>query len=254
MQPVVILGGFLSSPAAYKGLCQGLRALTGRPVTIARVQVHDWPLTVSTFGWARLLDKLDTVVRSAAKESATGRVTLVGHSVGGVLARLYLSPERFLGRTYAGLRWVDHLITLGSPHHNRGGWRRGGRLSRWVEARYPGAWFAPQVRYTCVAGRWLQGDRAGTGLQRWAFDVYREIGGDGNVWGDGLIPVEAAWLDGALAVLLEGTSHFSILGTPWYGSQETIRLWWQVEGGDDAQKSQQPSDRGYRRVDTAAPE
>lgn len=238
MQPIVLLGGFLSSPQFYSDLRRGLTRLTGQRVWIARVQTYHWPMVISSLGWARVLDKLDLTVRQAVRESASGRVTLVGHSAGGVLARLYLAPQPFLGRTFAGVRQVDQLITLGSPHHNQGGWRRGGPLSRWVQERYPDAYFAPQVHYTCVAGRWLCGERSGSSLQRWAYDFYKDISGNGNEWGDGVTPVESALLSGADRVLLDGVSHFSMLGTPWYGSKETIHLWWPKKGGDDALESQ----------------
>jgi pimeloyl-ACP methyl ester carboxylesterase len=169
---------------------------------------------------------LDWTVRQAAQRSATGKVTLIGHSTGGVLGRLYLSPEPFLGRTYRGLERVDRLITLGSPHYNTGGLARGGCLSRWVEQRYPGAYYAPEVAYVSVAGRLRRGDLGGSRAERWAYQTYRDLCGDGAVWGDGLIPVASALLQGARPVTLEGVSHFPGFGQHWYGDAEIVRQWW----------------------------
>jgi hypothetical protein len=42
-----------------------------------------------------------------------------------------------------------------------------------------------------------------------------------------LIPVPSALLDGAQQVILDDVSHFSVFGEPWYGSPETIPLWWE---------------------------
>jgi pimeloyl-ACP methyl ester carboxylesterase len=204
-----------------------LHALTGQPVSIVPTRSLEWVASVSFSGVARLLDKLHRTVRHAVAGSPTGKITLVGHSAGGVFSRLYLSPEPFAGRSYAGLQHVDRLITLGSPHHSQGGTTRGGRISRYADQHLPGAYFAGQVAYTTVAGKWLRGSLLTTRQARRAYSVYEQIGGRGDVWGDGLIPVPSALLDGAQQVILDDVSHFSVFGEPWYGSPETIPLWWE---------------------------
>ncbi len=223
-QPIVILGGFLSFDLLYVGMRDELASITDQPVAIVQTFGHDWLPSVTPAGWTRLLRKLDRTVRSTASHSATGKVTLIGHSMGGVLARLYLSPQPFLGRTYRGLDYVDRLITLGSPHHNRGGLARGGVMSRWVERHYPGAFFVPRVEYVSVAGKAIRGDLAGTGRERWVYRNHQKMCGRGDTWGDGLVPVESALLHGARHVVLDGVSHFGF-GTLWYGSPEVIPLW-----------------------------
>ena len=230
-QPIVILGGFLSFAAAYREMRTTLEALTGQPVLVAEVQAYDWLGNSSRLGWAHVLHKLDWTVRQAAQHSCTGKVALVGHSTGGVLGRLYLRPEPFLGQRYRGLDRVDRLITLGSPHYNNGGLTRGGRLSRWVEQRYPGAYSAPRVAYVSVAGRLRRGDLGGSRAERWAYRTYRDLCGDGTVWGDGLIPVVSALLQGARPVTLEGASHFPGFGKHWYGEAEVVRQWWSLTEG-----------------------
>jgi len=242
MGPVVIIGGFLSYAWAYRGMQREISARTGQPVYIANIQGGEWLLSVSSLGWARLLAGLDRAVQQAARSVPGEKITLIGHSAGGVLARLYLSPDPFLGRSYRGLERVNHLITLGSPHHSQGGWRRGGQLSRYIEKRYPGAYFQPEVRYTSFAGKFLRGDRAGSRSQRWAYDRYKEICGQGDTWGDGLIPIQAALLKGSEQVILEDVSHYSIFGDPWYGSSAAIPRWWDGREDYDASgQSEQPS-------------
>jgi len=221
-QPVVIFGGFLSVPSAYWTMRDTLAEMTGQPVRIVEAWIHDWLLSTTRAGWANLLGKLERTVGQAVRESTTGKVTLVGHSSGGVMGRLYLSDEPFLGHAYGGLEYVDWLITLGSPHHNR----RGGRMRRWVDQQYPGAYFAPQVHYVCVAGKMVQGKRDGSVGQRLAHVFYRRLSGDGDAWGDGLVPIASAILPGSRRIALEGVSHYSLSRVPWYGSAEVIPRWW----------------------------
>lgn len=230
-QPVVILGGFLSFPAAYTGMKKNLSHFAQQPVQVVETTSLVWLRTVRKSGWATVLDLLDQAVKQIVRASATGRVTLIGHSIGGILARLYLSPQPFQGRRYNGMKYVNCLVTLGSPHKNQGGFRRGGPLSRWVEQHCPGAAFYPEVQYISVAGKWLRGSRLGSSLARFAYGVYESICGNGAVWGDGIVPVEAALLNGAHHIVLDGVSHYTVLGEPWYGSQEAILQWWNNSGG-----------------------
>jgi pimeloyl-ACP methyl ester carboxylesterase len=228
-QPIVIFGGFLSFPGAYGGMRDTLAQITGQPVWIVEARSYDWIRTISRIGWTYLLRKLKRTVHQAVRHSTTGKVTLVGHSAGGVMARLYLSPKPFLGHAYGGLDYVDHLITLGSPHYNQ----RGGRMRRWVDEQYPGAYFAPQVEYTSVAGKAICGNRRGSFRGRWAYRFYERLSGDGNAWGDGLVPVASALLCESRQVTLDGVSHFTGFGGPWYGTAEVVRRWWNACTSDD---------------------
>jgi pimeloyl-ACP methyl ester carboxylesterase len=242
MAPIVIIGGFLSYAWVYRIMQQELSTWTGRPVSIADIPGHDWLLAVNSLGWARLLAGLDRAVQRAARSAPGEKITLIGHSAGGVLARLYLSPEPFLGRSYRGLERINHLITLGSPHYSLGSWQRGGQLSRFVEKRCPGAYFQSDVRYSSFAGKFLRGDRAGSASERWAYKRYKEICGLGDIWGDGLIPIQSASLKGSEQVILDGVSHYSVFGEPWYGSSLAIRKWWHRAEDDHPSVKPEPPD------------
>lgn len=225
-QPVVILGGFLSFGMLYCEMRDALASITGGPVAIVPTHTLDWAPVVVTPGWIPVLRKLDDTVRGLAGESPTGKVILIGHSAGGVLARLYLSPQRFWGHKFSGLDRVDLLITLGSPHHSQRRWLHGGLMARWMEKRYPGAFFAPNVRYTSVAGKLLRGDPHGSLRQRHAYAFYKDSLGQGDVWGDGLVPVASSLLEGATPIVLEDVGHFLGFGGLWYGAPEVIPRWW----------------------------
>jgi pimeloyl-ACP methyl ester carboxylesterase len=221
-QPVVIFGGFLSVPSVYWAMRDRLAEMTGQPVRIVDAWIHDWVRSTTRAGWANLLGKLERAVRQLVRQSPTGKVTLVGHSSGGVVGRLYLSDRPFLGHTYAGLECVDWLITLGSPHHNR----HGGQMRRWVDQQYPGAYFPPQVQYVCVAGKMVRGKGDGSIAQRLTYRFYGRLSGAGDAWGDGLVPIASAILPGSRQVILEGVSHFGLSRVPWYGSAEVMPRQW----------------------------
>jgi pimeloyl-ACP methyl ester carboxylesterase len=159
-------------------------------------------------------------------ESPTAKVTLVAHSAGGLVARVYLGSEPFMGCACRGLDYVDHLITLSSPHSYRRRKIHDGWLTGWLEERYPDAYFAPQVKYTSVAGKVVRGNPGGRLRERFAHAVYRELIGEGDVWGDGLVPVASALLGGSRQLILEGVSHYTGFGGPWFGSDEVIPRWW----------------------------
>lgn len=231
-QPIVIIGGILSFPTVYWRMRDALAQITGLPVWIVGIHGYDWMCSAVALGWAHLLRKLDHTIRQAVSDSTTGKVTLVGHSAGGLVTRLYLSPEPFMGHAYRGLEYVNHLIVLGSPHYYQRRSIHGGWLPGWLEKRYPGAYFTPQVRYTSVAGKLIHGDLHGSPRERCAYPFYKELIGAGNVWGDGLVPVASALLHGSQQLTLDGVSHFRGFGGPWYGATEVIPRWWNACMGD----------------------
>jgi pimeloyl-ACP methyl ester carboxylesterase len=223
--PVVILGGFFSTRWTYWEMQPALEKLTRQKVYVVPATRLDWAVSTSAFGWTRILKKLDLTVKTVRLETGAKKVVLIGHSLGGVMARLYLSPKPFCGRAYAGVEVVSSLVTLGSPHRND----RGSFLRRWVEKMCPGACFAPAVRYMSVAGKALLGDRGGKAEERAAYRNYELLCGQGDVWGDGRVPLCSALLEGATPVILDGVFHFSrVGGRPWYGNTRVVRRWWEA--------------------------
>jgi hypothetical protein len=87
-------------------------------------------------------------------------------------------------------------------------------------------------------GHYLRGCEEGNHKERRAFRTYRFFSGQGDVWGDGIVPVQSARLDGAETFLLKGVAHSRKTSGDWYGgSRAIIRRWWPVgesPGGPDA--------------------
>jgi len=221
--PVVILGGFLATRRHYWEMQPALEKLVRQKVFVVPTTTLDWLLAYRPFGWGRILKKLDRTVRKVLARTGAGKVVLVGHSLGGVIARVYLSPEPFRGRAYAGKDLVQALITLGSPHRNG----RGDTMRHWVEQTYPGAYFEPAVRYVSVAGKARRGELDARTADREAYRSYEYLCGRGDVWGDGRVPIQSALLEGSAQVVLEGVFHSAKRGSPWYGSTRAVHEWWE---------------------------
>ncbi len=227
-QPIVILGGFLITQEAYQPMRQRLAELSGQAlerVELVPVGRLEWLLTVFPWAWARILDRVATAVEQQARASHTGGVTLVGHSSGGIMARLFLDDRPFEGRRWNGRARVNTLLMLGSPHTAL----KATPLRQKVARELPGCAFAPAVRYVSVAGVVdldpARGEASDT-ARRMAPTAYRNSTGDANDQGDGLVPVRSALLEGSEAVVLEGVAHGGAFGPRWYGSPEVVTRWW----------------------------
>jgi hypothetical protein len=228
-QPILVLGGFLIGAEAYAPLVERLEQLSGQRVVLLPVSRLEWLLTVLPLGWARLLDRVATAAAELAAASPTGRITLVGHSSGGILLRLFLADGPFEGRCYSGRRIADTLITLGSPHTALKATAMRTRVAR----ELPGAYFRHDqqhpVRYVSVAGVINLDPNAGQAsatARRLAPTAYRNSSGDAADRGDGLVPVGSALLEGAEPVVLEGVAHGGAFGPQWYGTPAVLERWW----------------------------
>ena len=223
MQPVVILGGFLITDEAYGPMAEWLSAQGGIDVSVVHASRLDWLLTSSAWGWQRLLKRVDHCVRQARDRCGGAPVTLIGHSSGGVMLRLYLAEHGLEGASLNGQKLCNRLISLGSPHQAK----RATRLRALVDRLHPGCACAPQVDYVSVAGRLdLSSAQASGFARRSAANSYRQIGAQPQDPGDGLVPVSSAWLKGSKLIELEATAHGGLFGQPWYGSIERVSQWW----------------------------
>ena len=127
---VLILGGFLTGPPVYSGLAGRLRARGAAAVVVSNVWTPDWLLAgirgtgpITTRSARALL----AAVRIAGDASEGAPLLVVGHSAGGIVARLLTAPEPFVGRRFAAVsRYRGHRH---SRHATPGLERRGDRPS-----------------------------------------------------------------------------------------------------------------------------
>ncbi|PDW04111.1 esterase/lipase family protein [Candidatus Viridilinea mediisalina] len=225
-QPIVLLGGWLSSPKDYVGMARTLAAPPyNRIVYITDFTRIEWA-KVRDPDFTPVLNVLARTVELALQETGAERIDLIGHSAGGRVARAYLGHLPYNGITYDGQRHVASLTTLGTAHTTYEVWVKG--FGALINERYPGA-FYEHIRYTSVAGRSVLGRRFfGNGEQMLAFRSYETSFGDGRQMGDGIIPTHCCYLEGADNLMLEGARH-APYNAPrtWYGAPAVIPLWFE---------------------------
>ena len=221
-QPVIILGGFLIDSSAYKEMIECLKRKTNNEVVIVPVTKIEWLSTNWAFGWKLLLDKVEKLVKELSKKSSTNKVTLIGHSSGGMILRLYLSDLFFNRKIYNGKDFANCLITLGSPNQAK----RATYLRNFVSSTLPGSFYSKEVNYISVAGELdLNGPIATKTSLRLSKSSYRALNGNGNVIGDGLVPIDSALLIGSKQVVMKETAHGKAFGKDWYGSKNKVEEW-----------------------------
>lgn len=87
------------------------------------------------------------------------------------------------------------------------------------------------VEYVCVGGTGVAFDGPGGGSWRfwedgWISRVsYGITAGEGALEGDGIVPTECFYLDGAMNVELEGVWHSPKSPGPWYGDERAVAYW-----------------------------
>ncbi|XP_040376889.1 uncharacterized protein LOC102718805 [Oryza brachyantha] len=276
-RPAVILPGLGNNTADYARLAAALRDDHGVPaVAVARVSRPDWFRNAAglvdpnywrctlrprpVLDW--YLKRVDGAV-SEARElcSPNDGISLIGHSAGGWLARVYI--EEFDASD------ISLLLTLGTPHlpppkgatgvidQTRG-------LLTYVEKNCAPAVYTSELKYVCIAGRYIQGapltGNTATSDEIVAVDTpsdvaeavmvstndkstpsgptlrarfigqgYKQVCGRADVWGDGVVPEVSAHLEGALNISFDGVYH-SPVGSddeqrPWYGSPAILKQW-----------------------------
>jgi len=220
----VILPGYLAGAADYDALALALNQ-RGIPAITVPLRWQDWLPTLGGRSVTPILRQIDATVQQALQTSSAGKVNLVAHSAGGWLARIYIGEKPYCihPRDTEDCCWngrdrVSTLVTLGTPHTSQERWTL--KNLNFVNQTYPGA-FYPDVRYVCVAGKAVQGDRWRSWL---AYSSYQLTIGQGNCWGDGITPITAAHLEGAENLVLERAMHSPKAAT-WYGSPGLLEQW-----------------------------
>ncbi len=225
--PTVILPGFLASALEYRALEASLQQL-GFPTVTVPLRQQDWFPTVGGRSMIPILRHLDKIVKQVMYEYDASQINLIGHSAGGWIARIYLGEKPYnihkdvteTAGLWQAYPYVATLVTLGTPHVSQERWTK--RNLDFVKINYPGAFYR-DVKYVCVAGKAIYGERR---PGQWlAYNSYKLTCGVGNCWGDGITPIEAAHLQGAINLTLEGVLHSPRRAGLWYGSPEPLQAW-----------------------------
>jgi hypothetical protein len=233
---VLVLGGFLTSPPLYRPLARELRERGAADVVVGRVWTMDWLLAASR-GLGPILTRSGRALLEASRRSGDlsggAPVLVVGHSAGGMSARLLTSPVTFAGRRLNGSSRIGAIVTLGTPHvvSLPDGTRRrvGAEAAAFANRVIPGPYFSLTTGYLSVASRRVVGRRAGPLRERWTWAVYRDLTPElatDEITGDGLIPLASALLPGATQLVLDDAAHGQGIGRDWYGSARFVDRWW----------------------------
>ena len=223
--PTVIMPGYLASALPYQEMEDALIA-RGFPAVTVPLRRRDWLPTVGGRSVSDIIKVLDATAQQAMSEHNCNSINLVGHSAGGWIARIYIGEEEYNVHSSDRQRTaprparahVNTLLTLGTPHTSQERWTR--KNLDFVNQTYPGA-FYDDINYTCVVGRAVEGSQGGW----FTFNSYKITGGDGSVWGDGIVPVSAAHLADARNITLPEVYHSPTPGRLWYGSQVVVDDW-----------------------------
>jgi pimeloyl-ACP methyl ester carboxylesterase len=227
--PCVILPGYLAAASDYFPLQAQLEA-GGWPTRIVPLTVSSWFPTLGGRSVVPILKQLQSTIQSLQAEQGVTKINLIAHSAGGWIARIFLGDVPYFEETWSGRHRIATLITLGTPHTSCERWTR--HNLDFVNSHYPGA-FWPEIKYVCVAGTAIPGRRLPwTALRNaearstWlAYNSYRQTVGDGDRAGDGITPVAAAHLEGAVNITLEQVYHSPRGSKRWYGSPDVLSSW-----------------------------
>jgi hypothetical protein len=233
---VLVLGGFLTSPPLYRPFVHRLRARGVADVVVGNVWLPDW-LLAARRGLGPILNRSGrALLEASARSTATSLgapVLVVGHSAGGMSARLLTSPTPFAGRTLNGSGRMGAIVTLGTPHvvsdAGEMGSRVGAEAATFANRELPGPWWAPRIGYLAVTSRLVVGRPSGSLDERRAWAVYQDLlatPGADEIPGDGLVPVASALLPGAPSIVLDDADHGMRPGRDWYGSERFLDRWW----------------------------
>lgn len=238
---VLILGGFLTSPPLYHRMRRRLLQRGAAGVVIAPIWLPDW-LLVTARGMGPILTRSGrallqaSAVSEASPRSRGAPLLVVGHSAGGIAARLLTSPEPVGSRRLAAAGRIGAIVTLGTPHlvspAGRAGRRLGNTALDVANRVVPGPAFAPTTGYLTVSSFMRRGRSGGGRDERIAYRLYRSIHAEvpltdeGDIHGDGLVPLASAGLPGVESIVLEGVAHGQARRGPWYGSDEALDAWW----------------------------
>lgn len=225
---VLIVGGFGNAPANYWPFRRRLLRHGVERVDIAPLWPPDWALA-SLLGFGPILRRTGRAIARTYTTGGRRPIIVIGHSGGGIAARLAMSSVPYHGRLAGVAEAVGCLVTLGTPHRlwelpNR--YRHAGHeAAEFLERNTPGAFFAPRTGYLTI------GSNRRSALIRGPFGRLIDelfgmvVGTDEQRLGDGIVSGRTVHLEGAEQLTFDDVVH-GIFGSPWYGDDEIIDRWW----------------------------
>ena len=230
---MLLVGGLLTSPVWYWPLRSHFVRRGAARFEVAPVWLFHW-LGAGLIGpeWSTSI-VADAIERLYDQDGRP--ILVVGHSGGGILARLALSRRPFGKARRARPEAAAAIVTLGSPHlaTHFGGTigRHGLRALRFLaeEADSPGL---PDPWTLVTIGAHVTDYSGPLARLRREFTAacYRALlGRQGRgEHGDGMVPLRCSLMADRDHLQLEGFAHAPFLGAPWYFSERAMDRWWET--------------------------
>ena len=227
---VLIVGGFATVPLNYWPLRRRLLARGAALVDIAPLWTPDWVLA-ALLGFGSVMLRTGRAIGRTYRAGDRQPIIVVGHSAGGIAARLAMADKPFNGRSADVAEAVGCLVTLGTPHGlarlaNR--YQHAGHAATaFLDRATPDAYFAPRTSYLTVGGHTPGAEFPGVAgeLANEVFSI--AVGDETQALGDGIVPFSAVHLEGAEQLTYDDVRH-GMVGAPWYGDDVMLDRWWPV--------------------------
>ncbi len=212
----------------WSGLFEEMKAALAKTLPSEKIAV----VPVSPLDWlgfppsperstTRVMKRLHETVARMEQTFPNEDISLVAHSGGGTVALIYLMRQAFMGDVYPKTN-VKKLLTLGTPFQSV---ERYGKLKSDFIAATLKKEFFEQVAVVSIVSKMREGKINGSVAERGAFEFYKQTLGRGDVWGDGVVPLDCCRLDGARYVEINGVEHLPSPFADWYGSARGVDLW-----------------------------
>jgi hypothetical protein len=225
---VLIVGGFATVPMNYWPLRARLLRRGVARVDIAPIWTPDW-LLAAFLGFGSIMRRTAHAIAETYHAAGDTPIIVLGHSAGGIAARLAMADQPFNGRVGGVAEAVGCLVTMGTPNglaNLKNRYRHAGHAAaEFLDRTTPGAYFAPRTAYVSLGGRTPGAEFPGL-IGVAANELFSiAVGDETQALGDGFVPYSAVHLDGAEQLTYEDVRH-GMVGSPWYGDDALLDRWW----------------------------
>lgn len=223
--PVVIVPGVLFWDGLYEVMREALTAyLPVDKIEIAPVSFLDWvgfpPSPERSTN--RVMAAIDSSVQFLRKKYPKESVTIVAHSGGGTVAMIYLLEKRFQGDEFHPGEAVRKLVTLGTPFHTH---EHYAKIKTDFIFRHLDRDFFLRKEVVSIVSDQYHGDLQGSVVEKMCYMFYKSVADEGHVAGDGIVPAESCYLEGARNIRIPHVEHLPTPHTRWYGTKEGVEQW-----------------------------
>ncbi len=223
--PVVIIPGVLFWEGLYDGMKRELgRYISSELIAVVPVSLLDWigfpPSPERSTN--RVMAALDRTIASMQQRFPGKPVTLVAHSGGGTVALVYLLEKEFQGDVYHRGKSVRTLLTLGTPYSTGEYYAK---MKTDFIMKHLTVDFFQDCRVVSVVSDAYRGALDKGLVEKACYHFYMNVSGEGNLAGDGIVPVKSCFLEGAENVTISGIEHLPTPHARWYGTKEGVEQW-----------------------------